>query len=166
MRLLRRSGLEKEHDGRLSATVNALSYAFTLLPSQPACKCLILLPLLVISLRSGQKSFEAVDQDVYPEVLLTRQDSNPRPLEPPGWNKPMDIHQCSPHMLHVIRRQLPPDLCQTNVRRPWNNLCSFSFATRCPQNSYWVEEHYQMLRRGLDSVTSFRESDESTFTAI
>ena len=52
---------------------------------------------------------------------------------------------CTPQQLDVISHQLPPGLCQANQKQPWNNLCSFSFATSCPE-TVWIDEYYEQTR--------------------
>jgi FkbM family methyltransferase len=46
----------------------------------------------------------------------------------------------------MIQLQLPGVVCQENAKRPWNNRCPLSFATRCPQAS-WVSEFYDRLNK-------------------
>ena len=69
----------------------------------------------------------------------------------------------------MILHQLSPDKCEENKRRPWNNKCSFSFATSCP-DAVWIEEYYQKHRmegeefvavyvgcnKGMDAVNALR----------
>lgn len=79
--------------------------------------------------------------------------------------------QCTPQQLHIVEQQLPAGDCQSNQRRPWNNKCSFSYASRCP-DAVWLEEEttsprnnenpfvsiYVGCNKGMDAVDTLRRT--------
>jgi FkbM family methyltransferase len=50
--------------------------------------------------------------------------------------------QCTSEQLDMIEYQLPPKRCKKFANKPWQNRCSFSYATRCPK-AVWLEEFYR-----------------------
>lgn len=49
--------------------------------------------------------------------------------------------QCSSEDLDTVKRQLPNGDCSDTFKMPWQNECSFSYATRCPE-AVWLTEQY------------------------
>jgi hypothetical protein len=58
----------------------------------------------------------------------------PMPLLPPA--------TCTTFQLETIQRQLPVEDCHNYQTRPWYNKCSFSYATRCPDATFWLGPEY------------------------
>jgi hypothetical protein len=58
----------------------------------------------------------------------------PIPLPPPA--------TCTTFDLDIIQRQLPVEDCHDYQTRPWYNKCSFSYATRCPDATFWLGPQY------------------------
>ena len=55
--------------------------------------------------------------------------------------RPLVWQNCTAEQVQIIKHQLPADGCERHQNRPWNNRCSFSYATRCPDNK-WLQEIY------------------------
>ena len=58
---------------------------------------------------------------------------------------PFSPPKCTNEQLEIIQKQLDPDRCRTSFKYPWRNMCSFSFATRCP-DAQWLVDFYQYHR--------------------
>eukprot|EP00928_Gymnodinium_smaydae_P038002 TRINITY_DN26307_c0_g1_i1.p1 TRINITY_DN26307_c0_g1~~TRINITY_DN26307_c0_g1_i1.p1 ORF type:complete len:430 (+),score=27.78 TRINITY_DN26307_c0_g1_i1:64-1353(+) len=56
------------------------------------------------------------------------------------------VETCVEDRLAVIKRQLPPDECHRFKDRPYLQRCSFTYATKCPDNT-WLEEYFADLHR-------------------
>ena len=52
------------------------------------------------------------------------------------------LQNCTAGQRETILFHLPAEVCKGNKNRPWNNRCSFSYATRCP-DSVWLRESYR-----------------------
>jgi FkbM family methyltransferase len=50
--------------------------------------------------------------------------------------------QCTAEQLNMIEYQLPSKRCKKTAKQPWQNRCSFSYATRCPK-AVWLEEFHR-----------------------
>lgn len=50
--------------------------------------------------------------------------------------------QCTAEQLNMIEYQLPSARCKKTAKQPWQNRCSFSYATRCPK-AVWFEEFHR-----------------------
>jgi FkbM family methyltransferase len=50
--------------------------------------------------------------------------------------------QCTAEQLNIIEYQLPSARCKKTAKQPWQNRCSFSYATRCPK-AVWFEEFHR-----------------------
>jgi len=64
--------------------------------------------------------------------------------------------QCTSEQQDNIRYQLPPNRCMRTRDYPWQNRCSFSYATRCP-DAIWLTEYYNEERQ-----RSYSSSQQST----
>ena len=94
---------------------------------------------------------------------------------------PFEVGACSAEQLQGIQLQLPRDECEQNKISPYmyGGLCSFSYATRCPQPR-WLHAYYKSLKasgrrqaihvgssRGVDVVNGMRMlSLNSTYDKI
>lgn len=67
--------------------------------------------------------------------------------------QPLVSTNCTADQLNIIRHQLPSRLCRSTRRRPWRSICSFSFATRCPDHSSWL--YLQDPRKENKSIVLF-----------
>jgi hypothetical protein len=47
------------------------------------------------------------------------------------------LNTCDLEDLNLLSVQLPKDQCEDSRLHPWSHRCSFSYATRCPDNSQW-----------------------------
>lgn len=78
---------------------------------------------------------------------------------------------CTANDKETIRRQLPPEDCIANDRAPWNNKCSFSYATRCPDATHWLNDDdesnrddstvvsiYVGCNKAMDAVATLRRT--------
>ena len=54
------------------------------------------------------------------------------------------VASCTANQLETILKQLPADDCEANSHKPYNQRCSFTYATKCPDN-VWLEEYYTEL---------------------
>jgi FkbM family methyltransferase len=52
------------------------------------------------------------------------------------------LPQCTAEQLNMIEYQLPSRRCKKTAKQPWQNRCSFSYATRCPK-AVWLEEFHR-----------------------
>ena len=83
---------------------------------------------------------------------------------------PFEVGACSAEQLQAIQLQLPSEECLQNKESPYmyGGLCSFSYATRCPQPR-WLHAYYKSLKapgrrqaihvgssRGIDVVNTMR----------
>jgi FkbM family methyltransferase len=50
--------------------------------------------------------------------------------------------QCSQETKAIIENQLDPTLCVKTQTRPYQQLCSFTQATKCPDPT-WIDKHYK-----------------------
>ena len=57
--------------------------------------------------------------------------------------------QCTHTELATIRYQLPPARCTRTANYAWQNRCSFSYATRCPE-AVWLEDVYRHAEEDVD----------------
>ena len=57
---------------------------------------------------------------------------------------PVEVEQCTPAELSMIKQQLPPGDCIKTRDKPWGQTCSLTYATRCP-DSVWLEDYYTKL---------------------
>jgi FkbM family methyltransferase len=81
-------------------------------------------------------------------------ESQPQPQPQPQLSKSVTSAANSfwPHCtlaeLDTIRHQLPPTECNATQHEPWANLCSFSYATRCP-DAVWLTQYYQGIHQNV-----------------
>ena len=53
----------------------------------------------------------------------------------------LPVEQCSAEQLRAIRKQLPSEDCEKHQREPYVQMCSHTYATRCP-DQVWVSDFY------------------------
>ncbi|GKY99597.1 hypothetical protein MPSEU_000914000 [Mayamaea pseudoterrestris] len=92
---------------------------------------------------------------------------------------PVNIESCTAAQLSTIQVQLPSKECLENKDQPYSygGMCSFSYATRCPQPR-WLHDYYKGLKatgqqrqaiyvgssRGIDAINTMRMlSSNSTY---
>ena len=82
----------------------------------------------------------------------------------PEAERPLD---CTPDQLDVVRYQLPPDDCARTKRQPWRQECSFSYATRCPENT-WLSDYFQKHHqvRSSSSTNKAHNDDDPEFLSL
>ena len=56
----------------------------------------------------------------------------------------VDLQPCTNDQLETIKQQLPPGDCIANIRQPWSQRCSLTYATKCP-DAVWLNEYYKEL---------------------
>ena len=56
----------------------------------------------------------------------------------------LEMPMCTLEQISTIRQQLPPGDCIWKRDKPWEQKCSLSYATRCP-DAVWLERHYAKL---------------------
>lgn len=54
----------------------------------------------------------------------------------------LSFPSCSASQFDIIRHQLPPEECNSTRTSPWEQKCSYSYATRCP-DAVWLKDYYQ-----------------------
>jgi FkbM family methyltransferase len=81
--------------------------------------------------------------------------SNNRGIDP--ISKPL---QCSQETKVIIENQLDPTLCVKTQTRPYEQLCSFTQATKCPDPT-WIDKHYKESAAVLTSLEGASTKQES-----
>lgn len=83
------------------------------------------------------------------------------------------LYACTQKQLDILNYQLPEFRCRKTLNRPWVNHCSFSYATRCTDQS-WLE-HYRIssaviidhCQYGASAVTALgRMTNETQYPAL
>jgi FkbM family methyltransferase len=95
---------------------------------------------LAVGATRSQGMLRMIQMPAYSSVSqqMQRQRQAQIPLQP-QWPD-----TCTSVQLETIAYQLPAKDCIKNHQRPWNNRCSFSFASRCPASN-WLTEYYAAL---------------------
>jgi hypothetical protein len=83
----------------------------------------------------------------------------PKKVVPPPMPTPAT---CTAFQLDTIRRQLPVADCHDYQARPWYNKCSFSYATRCPDASFWLGPEYNHNHNDPNKTTARIKDDRTT----
>lgn len=74
--------------------------------------------------------------------------------------------QCTIDQLKEIRRQLDPKACaETGISRPFQNYCSLTKATSCPDTTNYLEEYYHELQEEYINK-KMKPSDIEPFVGI
>jgi len=86
----------------------------------------------------------AVNYQMMEDQLYKFTDNLPKSVEVPV------ASNCSVDKMMTLRKQLPAKHC-VDVKSPWLNRCSFSYATRCPRST-WFEKYYlEEVLKGSES---------------
>ncbi|EJK67541.1 hypothetical protein THAOC_11408 [Thalassiosira oceanica] len=63
----------------------------------------------------------------------------------------LPVGQCSAEQLRAIKRQLPSEDCEKHQRAPFNQRCSHTYATKCP-DQVWVDDFYTRFHTNSNST--------------
>ena len=96
--------------------------------------------------------------------MVTARDIVPAEVSKNYGEKKQKPPKCTMQQFEIIYKQLPPEDCQANIRIPWSQRCSFSYATQCPDAS-WIEGHYEQLHHRRHQEEQHSES-KIPFTGI
>lgn len=101
----------------------------------PKCnKKLGILLVAVVTLMLSNLWMNILSYEMMEEQLYKLVDNLPKRDEIPA------ASNCSVSEMMTLRKHLPAKHC-VDVKAPWLNRCSFSYATRCP-HSTWFEKYY------------------------
>mmetsp|Transcript_34429 Transcript_34429/g.72481 ORF Transcript_34429/g.72481 Transcript_34429/m.72481 type:complete len:318 (-) Transcript_34429:515-1468(-) len=67
---------------------------------------------------------------------------------------------CTSDEIDVLRHQLPPTDCVSTKKQPWRQKCSFTYATRCPDNP-WLEDYFHSIHRNRIKLASSTSSSNN-----
>lgn len=118
-------------------------------------KCNVFFPaLFVISVGILRRlSYTSIDYDINidpaPAAVHSASKEDSTPPNPKtslrtisNQNRPAS---CSVEQLKRVMQQLPPEPCIETIRNPWNQKCSLTEATKCP-DATWLDDYYRELQ--------------------